>query len=67
MINLKVSFNQRNLHPQVHLVAPIVVEILAWENLFFPGRKERPEEAPLLALEKKIFPSKIEAESGNSF
>ncbi|MFC6097775.1 hypothetical protein ACFPVY_14050 [Flavobacterium qiangtangense] len=65
IMNLIVSY--KNLHPQVRSLAPIVAEILSWENLFFPGSKERLEEAPFLALEKKIFPRKIEAESRNSF
>jgi hypothetical protein len=36
------------------------------KKLIFPGRKERPKEAPFMALEKCFFAQKIQAYSRNS-
>jgi hypothetical protein len=48
--------------------APALMEAVSFcaKKLIFPGRKERPEEAPFMALEKCFFKQKIQAYSRNS-
>ena len=42
------------------------MEILALENVFFPDRKERPEEAPFVAWKKTFSRARLEWKAGNS-
>ncbi|PKH66637.1 hypothetical protein CXF59_11935 [Flavobacterium sp. ALD4] len=43
-----------NLETPTKPLAPIEVETLVHSILFFSGRKERPEEAPFIALKKTV-------------
>ncbi len=55
-----------NLQPHRRTLAQIAAEIPQARKLFFAGTKERPTEAPYVALQKKFCAEELKWKAGNS-